>query len=284
MRHAQETRCDPDRERRPWPGRARPRRRRPGRLAVVFVDRLCRRFLDDLHYPHRPLSRRVRRLDRCALAFGRLGAAFRPRPGGLADARALSPGWATNLAPASRTRDLTRTVAPSHRRHGRPARPGDRRHRALELGRGASFPLPGALWRERSGVRQGHRLLSLFTAGLYRAQELAAAAAVLRHSSHRRGVLGAWRHRARPAAATPVSRRPRPWLGAARPVLRGQGRVLRSRSLPAALQRQRRRRRRRLHRPPRQAAGAVVPHRTGRPLRRRLVAQCALADLAACSR
>ena len=116
--------------------------------------------------------------------------------------------------------------------------------------------------------------------GLCRAQELAAAAAVLQRGHRRRSLLGAGRHRVRHAAARPVAGRPHPCLGAARPVFRGQGVVLRTRSLPAALQRQRRRRRRRLHRPPRQAADPVAARRTGRRLRHRLMGQCAMADLA----
>ena len=256
---------------------------RPGRLAVVFVRRLCRRFLDDHHHPRRPLPRRPRRLGRCILSFGRTGPPLRRAAGGLATTGSCPAFPGTGLASpirAPRLRRVARPVAPSRRRHSRLSRPADRLHRALELGRRASLPPPGALRRERSGVRQGHRLLSLLAAGLCRAQELAAAARGLQRGNRRRRVLGARRHRARQAAATAVAQRPHPCLGAARPLLRGEGLVLRPRPLPAALQRQRRRRRRRLHRSPCQAAGAVVARRTGHRLRRRLLGQCALVDLA----
>ena len=281
--HVDQATCDPDRDRRRWPDRARTGGDRPGRLAVVFVDRLCRRLLDDHHHPRRRLPRRSRSLGRCILSFGRTGTPLRRAAGGLATTGSCPAFPGTGLANpirASRLRHVARPVAPSSRRHGCPSRPADRLHRALELGRRASLPLPGALRRERSGVRQGHRLLSLLAAGLCRAQELAAAARGLQRGNRRCRILGARRHRARQAAATAVAQRPHPCLGAARPLLRGEGLVLRPRSLPAALQRQRRRRRRRLHRSPCQAAGAVVARRTGHCLRRRLLGQCALADLA----
>src|SRR6266702_4249822 len=115
----------------------------------------------------------------------------RPATGNLASARSLFHGGIAIADAAHRLRVATCLGPASCRGRSGPARPDDRCDRALELGGGPSLPSPGALWRERPGLRQGHRLLSLLAAGLCRAQELAAAAPVLQRRPGRRGLLGA---------------------------------------------------------------------------------------------
>src|SRR5262249_27549143 len=65
------------------------------------------------------------------------------------------------------------SVASADRGGGRrPRDPGCRRG-GRQLGRIAAIRLSGAVWTERSAVRQGHRLLSLLTSRLCCAQKLA---------------------------------------------------------------------------------------------------------------
>src|SRR6202051_2421839 len=206
VRRALETHCDHGCGRRRWPDRRRAHHWRPGRLAVVFFDRLCRRFLDGSFRPGAPLCRRVRRIGRRYLGVGVGRASLREDPQTLTGVNSL----------------FVRSID-GHQRTGRPGRAAHslelrhhwRRHRLgaahrhwrnLELGHGASLHSSGALWRARSDLWQGHRLLSLLAASLYCAQELAAEAALLQRGRCRRGLRGARRHRSRVLAAWALAR------------------------------------------------------------------------------
>src|SRR5262249_61055616 len=102
----------------------------------------------------------------------------------------------------------------------------------------AAIRLSGAVWTEGPAVRQGHRLLSLLPSRLCRAQKLAAADARVELSRRRGGLLGARRNRIRRAAPVDLGRGHRPRLGPAGALFRGEGLVLWSRPLSAALGRQ----------------------------------------------
>ena len=121
--------------------------------------------------------------------------------------------------------------------------------------------LPRALRRRRSALQQGHRLLSLFAARLYRDQELDAARNRPERAVRRSDLLGARRHRIQCSQPINLADDDRTWLGAAGSSVRGEGLVLWSRPLSAALRRQRRRGRGKLHRCPCGAAGPVAADR-----------------------
>src|SRR5215469_11949842 len=118
------------------------------------------------------------------------------------------------------------SVASADRRGRRRARDPGCRRGGRQLGCVAAVRLSGALWTERSAVRQGHRLPSLLPSRLCRAQELAAADARLELPHRRSGLLGARRHRIRRAAPVDLSRGHLPWLGSAGALSRGESLVL----------------------------------------------------------
>src|SRR6202040_228007 len=95
-----------------------------------------------------------------------------------------------------------------------------------QLGRVPAIRLSGAVWTERSPVREGHRLLSLLPSRLCRPQKLDAADAPLELSRRCSGVLGARRHRIQRAAPVDLTQGHRPWLRSAGALLRGESLVL----------------------------------------------------------
>ena len=225
--------------------------RLPGRLAVVFRDRLFGRLLDDHRRRsrsilrrlrgdrHHPVGERVARVPLRPVAVDAASRRLRVETHGRCDVARPVGIHAPSAA-----------VAPRHRRRRWPPRCACRLGRGQQLGRLPAVPLSGALWRERPALRQGHRLLSLFAARLCRHQELDAAHALPERALRRSDLLGARRHRVRRPAPVDVADSDRPRLGAARLLLRGEGLVLRSRPLSAALRRQRGGGRRELHRHP----------------------------------
>src|ERR1700704_662379 len=147
-----------------------------------------------------------------------------------------------------RARARSTALGPGYRRRCGLARAACRRGRRRQLGHLPAHSLSGAIWRRRSALQQGHRLLSLLTARLYSHQELDAAHARFERAFRRNDLLGARRDRIRRAAPINVADSDRSRLSIARSFLRGEGLVLWSRPLSAALWRQRCSRRRKLHR------------------------------------
>src|SRR3982075_1781035 len=270
--------------RRDFPDPAGARERLPDRLAVVFLDRLSGGFSDQHSAQSRgffrlfdgdrrhTLAERVARGAFCPAAAGTSGRRLRVEPGGqYAAARSVHP-HARSTA-----------VAPGYRGRCRFARSAGRRGRSRQLGHLPAVSLSGAIWRRRSALQQGHRLLSLLTARLYPHQELDASHARLDRAFRRNDLLGARRDRIRRAAPINVADSDRSRLSIARSFLRGEGLVLWSRPLSAALWGQRCSRRRKLHRYTRRTAGPVandraVDHRgarrVGKPLGAHLLASC----------
>src|SRR5262249_60444884 len=103
------------------------------------------------------------------------------------------------------------------------------------LGVSPEVPLSSALWRKWPSLRQGHRVLSLCAARVCRHQELGAAHALAECALRRSDLLGPRPHRVRCPAPVDVANSDRSRFGAAWLLLRGEGLVLRSRPLSAAL-------------------------------------------------
>ena len=168
------------RRRRDLPDPARTCERCSGRLAVVFRDRLSAGVLDDDRRQGRHLrhhfcgDRHDPRDQRIAcVAAGPACAGTGDRrgdfeAGGVCDAARPAGVHARSTDPAAACR------AGCDR-----ARSAGRRDGSRQLGRVPAVRLSGAVWPERSAVRQGHRLLSLLPSRLCRPQELDAADARL---------------------------------------------------------------------------------------------------------
>jgi len=172
-RRGQAHRCG--RRHRDLPDPARSRERLPGRLAVVFLDRLFagfpgqhwrqgrglfRRFHGDRRHP---LAERIVRGAIFPAAIDPDCYRLRVEPSG---PRAARPALAHTRSTA---------VARPCRGRRRCARRAGRSERGRQLERPAAISLSRAIWRGRSALQQGHRLLSVLATRLYRDQKLDAA-------------------------------------------------------------------------------------------------------------
>jgi hypothetical protein len=158
VRHAARSRSD-------LPDPARAHGRFPGRLAVVFHDRLFGRLLDDHRRRSRSLLRHLRGdrhhpmgewIGRVSLGPVALDAASRRLR--------VETHRCCNIAGRVGIHAASVAVALRHRRRRQPPRHGCRLGRVPQLGHLPAVPLSSALWRQRPALRQGHRLLPLCAA------------------------------------------------------------------------------------------------------------------------
>ena len=224
------------RRRRDLPVPARARQRHSGRLAVVCIDRLSAGVLDHDRRQGRHVCQHF------------CGDGRDPRNQRMACGASGSPSAGTNdrrwnveaggVHPAARSaRDPARSTGPVRVRRARcgRARRADRRDRSRQLEHLPAVALSRALRRRRSALRQGHRLLSVRAARLYRDQELDAARDRRERAVRGNDLLGARRHRVRRSPPIDVADSDCARFGAGRSAVRGEGLVLWSRPLSPPL-------------------------------------------------
>ena len=166
--------------------------RLPGRLAVVFRDRLFERLLDDHHRRSRSILRRLRGDRHHPVGEWIARVPLRPVTVDAASRRLrVETHRRCDLARRVGIHAPSAAVARRNRRRRRFPRRACRLGRGPQLGRLPAVPLSGALWRKRPTLRQGHRLLSLCAARLCRHQELDASHALPERALRRSDLLGA---------------------------------------------------------------------------------------------
>ena len=221
-----------------------------GRITSVVVDWAWfssigygARLLDRFRRKGRSLCRCLFRLDPASLGERDLGVAVCGNAAGAASGvRSLchSSGVARADGGIARASAIAIAMAFAHLRPRVRPRIAYRQGGDRQLGPDPTVRLPVAIRRERLAVRQGHRLLPLFAAGVRRGQELAAVDPAARHLDDRFDLLPSRRYQSRSSSQALFVRGNRSWLRAARSLFRDQGLVLCLGPIPHALQRQRR--------------------------------------------